>query len=190
MIAALTFDDGPARWTGPILDLLNEHDVRATFFVCGWAVEGNHGVLQDMLEDGHEIGNHTFTHPHLTDVSLHEVDTELWRGSDAIFDATGVTPTLWRAPYLQLNAGIETVASRRRLRHVGCDVIPADWAQEDPQRIAQNVLGDLRDGSIVLLHDGLPPDGGSGTKSRQPTVDALRLLLETEGISWVRVSDL
>jgi hypothetical protein len=76
------------------------------------------------------------------------------------------------------------------MRHVGCDIITGDWNSSDPQLIAMAALSSLRDGSIVLLHDGIPPDGGSGTDSRQPTVDAVALLLETPGVTWCSVGEL
>ncbi len=76
------------------------------------------------------------------------------------------------------------------MTHVGADVIPGDWTNIDAQQIAQRSLDGLKDGDILLLHDSYPPDGGSGTQDRQPTVDALALLLDTPGVTWVRVSDL
>ncbi len=191
LVAALSFDDGPSQWTAPILDLLDEHDVHATFFVVGMRVAAcDPKILVRMLDYGHEIGNHTWNHPHLPALSDIEVRMELQSTGEAIAAMCQWYPPIWRAPYLDLTEREMRLAEQYGLTHVGCDVIPGDWALTDPQQIAQNVLSDLKDGDIVLLHDGIPPAGGSGTADRQPTVDAVALLLDTPNVSWCRVSDL
>src|SRR5262245_44013184 len=103
-VVALTFDDGPSPWSGAILDLLAAHGGRATFFVLGAAVESADGgaMTRRMLAEGHEIGNHTFTHhtnlPELADERLRD---ELTATSAAIEDATGEPPRYWRAPHFR-----------------------------------------------------------------------------------------
>ncbi len=191
MIAALSFDDGPdGRWTPQILDLLYDAGTHATFFVLGAHIAGNEALLQRMIDEGHEVGNHGWSHRHLPRLSDDEVRSELDRTDRAIGDVIDEEPLIWRAPYLDVDERLELIAADLFMRHIGCDVIPGDWNLSDPQQIAQNVLSELKDGDIVLLHDGIPPDGGSGTDSRQPTCDALALLLETPGISWCSVSEL
>ena len=76
------------------------------------------------------------------------------------------------------------------MTHVGCTVNTGDWNEPRAERIAQLVTSTLSDGAIIDLHDGLPPDGGTGTKDRQPTVDATGLILPTAGVEWVTVGDL
>lgn len=191
MICSLTFDDGcDGRWTPQILDLLYDAQAHATFFVLGCKVAGNEALLRRMVDEGHEVGNHGWSHQHLPTLTTEQLETDLRTTSQAIHAAIDEWPSLWRAPYLDLGLREDGVALGLGLTHAGCDVIPGDWALTDPQQIAQNVLSNLKDGDIVLLHDGVPPDGGTGTQDRQPTVDALALLLDTPGVTWVRVSDL
>jgi peptidoglycan/xylan/chitin deacetylase (PgdA/CDA1 family) len=190
MVCALTFDDGPSQWTEPILDLLDEHKQFATFFVTGAHIAGNESKLREMVADGQEIGVHGWTHRHLPTLTRSQVEDELYRTHHAIGSATGVTDGLWRAPYLDTDERVNAIATTLGLTHVGADVIVGDWNETDPQVIAQRVLDGLTDGQIVLLHDGIPPDGGSGTNTRQATVDAVALLLGTPGVTWCSVGEL
>ncbi len=176
-----TFDDGPSEWTSQILDLLAEHNSKATFFVVGSQIEGREGILLRADYEGHAIGNHSWSHPRLTGPNL--AKNTIWRElkdtSAKIADITGTWPAAWRAPYYAHDARVDAIARDIGLtEHIGSDVIPDDWMLDDPEEIARRVLraGD----GIVTLHDGIPPDGGSSrcTKSRQPTVDAVRLILE------------
>lgn len=192
MKIALTYDDGPSEWTAPILDTLAERDAKATFFVCGAHILGRSSILARIAEEGHEVGNHTTTHPNLTTLDADQVEQELVETALMIGIVTGDVPQVWRAPYLRVPAwnGV--------LRHIGCDVIPGDWAEPDPQRITDTVLGNVRDGSIVLLHDGRPPGqpehaAGGSLDTRAATVEATRLLVPAlidAGYELVTVSDL
>lgn len=189
MKVALTYDDGPdERWTPRILDALAEHDALATFFVVGQHASG---LLARTRDEGHLIGNHTHTHPHLPSCNLTETMHELRACNEAIERETGETPTMWRAPYGELGELAEGIAESLGLRHVGWTVNPGDWNCLDADTIAERVLDWLHDGAIVDLHDGMPPSGGSGTDTRQPTVDATRLILENApDVIWVRVDQL
>lgn len=194
MKIALTFDDGPSQWTPPILDILAEHEAHATFFVCGVNLLGHSELVQGMFDAGHQIGNHTTTHPDLSRLDSLAVARELAETELMIAAIVGEPPTVWRAPYLrQPNRPLEA-----DVRHAGCDVIPGDWAEPSPQRIAESVMDDAADGAIVLLHDGRPPgqpahaDGGS-LDSREGTVEATRLLVPAlieAGYELVTVSNL
>ncbi len=180
MRIALTFDDGPSEWTPPILDILAEHHAKATFFVCGTNILGNADTLRRVHDDGHEIGNHTTNHPNLAVLTDPHVRAELAETAAMVHAVTGVMPAVWRAPYLRVpphvpvGLGVGT--------HVAATVIPEDWNEPSPQVIADRVLRDAVDGSVVLLHDGRPPgqpafaDGGS-LDTRTQTVAALRLIL-------------
>lgn len=177
----LTFDDGPSEWTPRILDLLAEHDVKATFFVIGSQIEGREGTLLRIDYEGHAIGNHSWSHPKLTgiDMTHNKIWRELRMTSTAIEAVTGTWPRAWRAPFYATDERVLAIARSLGLAsHIDSDIIPDDWRIDDAGEIARRVLAD-GDG-IVTLHDGIPPDGGSDqcTKSRQPTVDGLRLILE------------
>lgn len=189
MRCSITFDDGPSRWTGPILDLLADHDAKGTFFCCGWAVAERPGMVARAHAEGHEIGNHTYWHPHLPPLTGHEIARELVDTSEAILAATGVRPTLWRAPHFHHDERTDRLAHELGMEHVGATIDPGDWADEDAEQIAARVLRKLIDGSVIDLHDGIPPNGGTGSNSRQATVEALALILLAEA-EFVTVSQL
>ncbi len=175
----LTWDDGPSQWTPAILDLLYDHDVHATFFVIGQHIAGRENILRRMVDEGHRVGNHTWTHPNLTGLTNDAIRFELAYTQAAIQDACGVTVEVWRAPSYRIDDRVTAIAQSLNLEHMGSDVIPDDWMLTDPAEIAERVLR-AKPSDIVTLHDGIPPDGGSErcTDSRQPTVDALLLILE------------
>lgn len=180
-VSTLTFDDGPSRWTPLILDLLAEHNRQATFFVVGQSIlEVPAETIRRIHRDGHQIGNHSWTHPRLTTLPDEEVRVELESTSQLIRLATGEQPALFRAPFFGTDERVDRIAAELGLTHVGATCVPDDWATDDAEAVARVVLSELRPGAVVSLHDGIPPDGGSSacTQSRQPTVDAVRLILE------------
>jgi len=191
---ALTFDDGPSQWTHPILDLLADHDARATFFAVGANIPGNAGVVERAHAEGHLLGNHTTNHPDLTQLTLAEAARELAETTLMLDAATGGTTVYWRAPYLRR----PRVLSTPGLIHIGCDVVPEDWMESDADVICKRVLASCGHRSIVLLHDGRPPgqpthaEGGS-LDSRDQTVAALAQLLPAlleRGFELVTVANL
>ncbi len=174
----LTFDDGPSEWTPAICDVLAEYERKATFFVIGSNITGQGKVLERIVREGHTIGNHTFSHRRLTEIPFKEVSLQMRACNDVVELACGVKPHVWRAPYLSSSELIDQLAAFLGMKHRGGGIDPLDWKHTDPEMIANNVLGKATKGATVSLHDGIPPDGGNGTDSRQPTADALRLILE------------
>ncbi len=174
-----TFDDGPSEWTPAILDLLAEHGQTATFFVIGEQIPGRWNTVLRMLADGHKIGNHTFTHRRLTELSDDMVWAEFEACTAVVRLACGAPASCWRAPMFGRDERIDRVAAALGLGlHTGADIVPDDWNIKDPEVIAAKVLMFAEPDAVVCLHDGMPPGGGNGTASRQPTVDALRMILE------------
>lgn len=197
-VIALSFDDGPGFWTEPILDALAEYEVRATFFVCGDSIPGREDVLLRCASRGHEIGNHTTTHPiGLQSFSEEDVRGELETTNRRIEDATGLAPRLFRPPYFRSGPVIEHVSQMLGLgRPIGARAWTDDWVRPDPIAIADQIQSRCRRGEIVDLHDGRPPHEPLGPpnspESRQATLDALRLLLpwfRTQGLRLLPVSD-
>lgn len=188
---ALSFDDGPSSgWTEAILDLLAEHNAKASFFAVGMCVGAREKTAMRIVRDGHDLGNHTYTHPRLTTLELDQVHDQLWKTIEMIAAITATRTSLWRAPYFAHNDRIDKIATDLQMSHVDCTIDPSDWAATDSELIASRVIGNLRDGSVVDLHDGIPFDGGTGTNTRQPTVDALRAILQTPNVTFVTVSSL
>jgi cellulose synthase/poly-beta-1,6-N-acetylglucosamine synthase-like glycosyltransferase/peptidoglycan/xylan/chitin deacetylase (PgdA/CDA1 family)/spore germination protein YaaH len=196
---ALTFDDGPdAEWTPQILDILRDKHVPATFFDIGGNAEANPGLVQRELREGHEVGNHTFTHPNLSDTADEAVALEL-NATQRLFEAlTGRSMRLFRPPYLGDAEPSDVdelvpveIAQKLGYITVGEHVDPVDWELPGVHAVVQRTLdgvnstnADLR-GNIILFHDA----GGdrSQTVSALPTIiDKLR----AQGYRFVLVSDL
>ena len=152
-VAALTFDDGPNASSTPILlDGLKERKVRATFFLIGENVEKdeNEKIVKRMYEEGHLIGNHTYTHCNLSKLETGEAKKELEQTDTVIEKITGKQPVFARAPYGELPVDSEQDLSRI---YIGWTVDPLDWMTEDVSRITQSVLEKVEPGDIILLHD-------------------------------------
>ena len=203
---ALSFDDGPdPTWTPKILNVLKKYHVHATFMVIGEQAEDNIGLLKRYLREGHEIGNHTFTHPDISEISPRAVSLEL-NLTERLFGAElGVQPLYFRPPYSidQEPDTNDQAAPAYHIQQMGYTIIgdkidTDDWDEhprKTPQEIVNNILAQLaamknpehswQRGSIILMHDG----GGD----RSATVAALPLLITTlraKGYQFVQVSDL
>ena len=194
---ALTFDDGPSSQTPDLLALLAEHGIPATFFQCGLNVRRHPEIARAVTAAGHEVGNHTFTHARLPPQlsrrpnlrSPRNIFGEVAATQIAIQEATGVTPTLFRAPYGMRWWGLRSTQRRLGLVGVLWTVIGHDW-EWAAEQIAQFVLDRVEPGGIVCLHDG---------RDIQPQVDlsgmlsALRVIvpaLKAQGYSFETVSEL
>ena len=152
-VVALTFDDGPNASSTPILlDGLKERKVRATFFLIGENVEKdeNEKIVKRMYEEGHLIGNHTYTHCNLSKLETGEAKKELEQTDTVIEKITGKQPVFVRAPYGELPVDSEQDLNRI---YIGWTVDPLDWMTEDVSRITQSVLEKVEPGDIILLHD-------------------------------------
>jgi peptidoglycan-N-acetylglucosamine deacetylase len=181
---AMTFDDGPSvKLTPKLLDLLAAHHIKATFFVIGENVAEHPEIVTRAAHEGHEIGNHSWSHPDLAKMSDEGVRRELRQTEDAIKGATGARPTLLRPPYGSLTA------RQKRWIHdefgyeiILWDVDPYDWKRPGAAVICNRILKETRAGSIVLSHDIHP-----GTIEAMPrTLDQL----EAKGFKFVTVSEL
>ena len=181
-VVALTYDDGPSEWTVPILEHLAEHDGRATFFVLGSAIDGEErrAILRRTVAEGHEIGNHTFTHPgDLATLDEAVIRDEIDRAQSSIREAAGVEPVHWRTPFLRTSGHLLSVVSSLGLVHVGCSVMPGDW-ELDADEIAERVRAFLRPGAVIVLHDGRPADEPPelSRPTREETAKATGMILE------------
>ncbi|MFF7633145.1 polysaccharide deacetylase family protein [Kitasatospora sp. NPDC008050] len=182
MVMALTFDDGPSpQYTPQVLDILRGHDVRATFFVCGDNVRTYPDVIRRIIAEGHVLGNHTWSHPHLDDLSAADVRDQIERTQDVVTEISGRTPVLFRAPYGDFADAALVVCADLGLRPISWSVDPTDWANPGADVIVDRVLAGAATGAIVLNHDGTeggdddPAPGSGGDRSQ--TVAALRSYL-------------
>ncbi|MFE9357718.1 polysaccharide deacetylase family protein [Streptomyces olivaceoviridis] len=163
----LTFDDGPnPAYTPHILDTLAKHDVRAMFFVCGECVVQNKELLARMADEGHVVGNHTWTHPLLTELNRREIRSEMESTSDAIEDAYGERPQWFRAPYGAWNRAAFQLGAEMGMEPMAWTVDTTDWMEPGTRTIIDRVEGGAAPGVVVLSHDA----GGD----RSQTVRAIR----------------
>lgn len=173
----LTFDDGPAPpFTEQILDILAEHGISATFFLCGKNVERHPELARRIVREGHTIGNHTYSHPFLFARSRRFMAGEIDRAQEAIERITGVRPTLFRPPYGARWFGLMPVLRERGLKMVMWSVMGFDWKYET-RGIVRAATSRLHPGAVILLHDGheQPPPTGIDQSS---TVEALPAIIE------------
>lgn len=148
-VVALTFDDGPSLGQTPrILNILNRLHVHATFFEEGRHVRGREMLMQEILANGDEIGNHSFHHPEFPGLG------ELATTNRRIVEATGFQPCLFRPPYGLVDGQVATAARRLGLEIVLWDVDSLDDKHPGVAAIRSNVLSQTQPGSIVLMHDG------------------------------------
>jgi cellulose synthase/poly-beta-1,6-N-acetylglucosamine synthase-like glycosyltransferase/peptidoglycan/xylan/chitin deacetylase (PgdA/CDA1 family)/spore germination protein YaaH len=202
---ALSFDDGPdPEWTPKILDILKKYNVKGTFFMIGEPAQDNVDVMRRVYNEGHEIGNHTYTHPDISEISNAQIDLQLNLTEKLFAAKLGVRPVYFRPPYSidQEPDTNDQAAPVDRIQHklgyiiVGDKIDTDDWNEhprKSPQQIIDGVFEQINEaktkpwmrGSIILMHDG----GGN----RQPTVDALPKLIEAlraHGFKIVPVSEL
>lgn len=152
---ALTFDDGPdPRYTPKVLDILQEHNVKATFFLVGARAKEHEDLVKRMHDEGHVIGNHTFWHPNLPKEKLDRLHWEVTETENVIENIIGVKPTLFRSPYGALNEEMVEMLGDMDKTIIGWDVDTLDWKQLNADEIADNALSNVNFGSIILMHDG------------------------------------
>lgn len=190
---ALTFDDGPSPGTAALLDYLAAEQVKATFFQCGTNVLRHPDLARRVAEEGHEIGNHTYSHPQLSprigwNLNLRspaEIFDELSRTQAILEEAAGVIPVLFRAPYGLRWIGLRAAQRRLNLLGVMWTVIGHDW-EWPADRIAPYVLERCSPGGIICLHDGRDiqanPDISetlAAMRSIVPTLKSLGYTFET-----------
>jgi len=181
---ALTFDDGPSEKLTPrLLDLLAQHHIHATFFVIGENVAQHPEIVKRAASEGHEIGNHSWSHPNLAKISDENVRSQIKRTEEAISGAIGARPVLLRPPYGSLTARQKHfIHDELGYEIVLWDVDPYDWKRPGPTVVTNRIVKETRPGSIVLSHDIHP-----GTIEAMP---ATLSELEAKGFKFVTVSEL
>lgn len=150
---ALTFDDGPTPGTLKILDILRQYGVKATFFQVGNQAEGNPEISRAVHSEGHEIGNHSQTHPNMALKPAAMIDGEFTRAQQAIREHSGQTPRFLRAPFGVRWFGFRAVQERLGLTGAMWTVIGLDW-KLPAQAISARVMTRVTEGDIICLHDG------------------------------------
>ncbi|MFJ6480025.1 MULTISPECIES: polysaccharide deacetylase family protein [unclassified Streptomyces] len=170
----LTFDDGPdPRYTPAILDTLARYGVRAMFFVCGEMATENRNLLRRMVDEGHVIGNHTWTHPLIPGLSRPALASEIGRTSEVVQQTVGEAPLWFRAPYGAWNRAAFEIGAELGMEPLAWTVDTLDWKEPGTPTIISRVLGGAAPGVIVLSHDA----GGNRSQSVQAISSYLPQLL-------------
>jgi len=154
-VVALTFDDGPhPELTPQLLDILRQQGVRATFYVVGRNVDAYPEIARRIVAEGHEIANHTYNHPHLTQVGAARLDSEITKTTESIQRATGRRPTNMRPPYGSINARVEqALLGKHGLDVIMWSVDPLDWKRPGAEVVRQRLVEGATPGGILLAHD-------------------------------------
>ena len=182
----LTFDDGPhPKLTPLILDILKQYGVHATFFMVGENAERYPDIVNRILEEGHEIGNHTYSHAEATKVDRADIKEEILRCESVLGGISDIRPKVFRPPCGAIDADLGSLCDSLGYRVVLWSIDTRDWCHVPSCEIAENVLKSIRDGDIILMHDYIGKDS--------PTPDALKEIIPAllaRGYEFTLVSDL
>jgi len=151
---AITFDDGPeSTHTARLLDGLAEHDAKATFFVLGHRLGKTADLIERMVNEGHSVGSHTYSHVNLTAVAKETIAYQLDETNMLLKNITGQEVLLLRPPYGNRNAQVAEMAAERGMSLILWSVDPQDWKMRDARQTADHIIARAKDGEIILLHD-------------------------------------
>lgn len=186
-VVAFTFDDGPHPvYTPQVLEIFRRAGGQATFFMIGKEIEAHPEIAAEVHREGHEIANHTYTHPDLTKLTLEEAGEELQRAEHLVQEVAGRPARSFRPPYFGVNDDILSLAAERGYRTIGAVNGDArDWDNPGVEHILENTRSAVKPGSVLIFHDGYG--------DRSQTVEAVRMLVEElvgEGYRLVTVSEL
>ena len=185
-IIALTFDDGPhPKETNQILDVLDKYNVKGTFFVVGTHANWYSEPLVRAAKEGHEIGNHTFSHPDISNLSSDDIKRELKECEDMLIKLTGKKPTLFRPPYGSYSEEkLGEIAKESGYKIILWTTLDAkDWKNPPSSQISDTIISKAQNGDIILLHD-------YGTENTVKALDTIIPEMMKKGYKFVTVSEL
>ena len=181
-VIALTFDDGPGPYTAHLLDILDQYGAKATFFLIGSKVSGQASVVRSIQARGHQLGNHSWSHPELPKLSVDQIAGEIDRTNEAIRQATGVKPSILRPPYGAVNGVVLEQLRLRSMSSILWSVDTRDWADRNSQIVCSRAVAGARPGAVILMHD-----------IHQTSVNAVPCILSSlkqQGYSFVTIQRL
>lgn len=151
----LTFDDGPHANTVKVLEVLKKHNVKALFFIIGKNLQGKESILNQIVAEGHQIGNHSYSHHNFIDLWSTKKVTEDFATCQKLIEQYQPQSKLFRPPYGVTNPNIAKALKQLNLQTIGWNVRSYDTSIKDIEKIKQRVLSQLKPGAIILLHDRL-----------------------------------
>ena len=183
---AITFDDGPHRkHTEEILDILKEYNVKATFFVTGQNAKKHPDIILRQISEGHEIGNHTYSHPSLANIRDERLSKEILSTEDVLFEIAEYRPKLFRPPQGDTSETIDRTSEKLDYKVIVWSIDTVDWAHTAKDKIVKQVVDKTVSGDIILFHDFIA--------GNSQTPDALREIIPSllaKGFEFVTVSEL
>ena len=187
---ALTFDDGPNDpYTLRMLDVLDKHDVKATFFLIGQFVKQRPDIAREIAQRGHVIGNHTFTHPRLIFLPVAQARQEILQCREAISDAVGGHSNLFRAPWGGRRPGTFSLVRQLGLEPIMWSLTGFDWNAPSIEYIEKKI-GNARGGDVILLHDGGHRAFGTDRSKTVQAVDRLITRFKSTGLGFVTIPEM
>jgi len=188
---ALTFDDGPNDpYTLRLIEVLARHKVRATFFLIGRYVAQRPDLALELLNAGHVIGNHTFTHPLLIFKSVNEIRNQISTCAQALIDAVGQPSNLFRPPFGGRRPAVARVVRQMGLEPIMWNVTGYDWNAMSAERIEQKVTNKVQGGDVILLHDGGHKSFGADRSFTITATDRLISRYRSEGYEFVTIPEM
>ena len=181
-VIALTFDDGPGPHTAQLLDILDQHGAKATFFLIGSKVSSQANVVRSIHARGHQLGNHSWSHPELPKLPVDQIAGEIDRTNDVIKQATGVTPAILRPPYGAVNGLVLEQLRLRGMSSILWSVDTRDWADRNSDIVCSRAVAGARPGAVILMHDIHQTSVGA--------VPCILSALKQQGYSFVTVQGL
>ena len=181
-VIALTFDDGPGPHTAHLLDILDQYGAKATFFLIGSKVSSQANVVRNIQARGHQLGNHSWSHPELPKLPVDQIAGEIDRTNDAIKQATGVTPAILRPPYGAVNGAVLEQLRLRGMSSILWSVDTRHWAERNSDIVCSRAVAGARPGAIILMHDIHQTSVGA--------VPCILSALKQQGYSFVTVQGL
>ena len=181
-VIALTFDDGPGSSTARLLDVLDRYGAKATFFLIGSKVSSQANVVRSIHARGHQLGNHSWSHPELPKLPVDQIAGEIDRTNDAIKQATGVTPAILRPPYGAVNGVVLEQLRLRGMSSILWSVDTRDWADRNSDIVCSRAVAGARPGAVILMHDIHQTSVGA--------VPCILSALKQQGYSFVTVQGL
>lgn len=152
-MVALTFDDGPLKHSSNVLKALDAHGAKATFFVIGKNIEEFSNTLKRISDSGHQLAVHAWSHPKYTDISDSAIRSQIQRTADKIFEVTGQKATMMRTTYGHADRRVRRVIAEMGMPIILWRVDSKDWAHRSARRTTNTILGEVKNGDIVLCHD-------------------------------------
>jgi peptidoglycan/xylan/chitin deacetylase (PgdA/CDA1 family) len=188
---ALTYDDGPNDpHTLRLLEVLARHSARSTFFLIGQFVNQRPDIVREIVKAGHAIGNHTFTHPHLPFLSDAETRSQFERCQQAIADAVGQSPRIFRPPFGMRRPGTFQIARSLGLEPIMWSITGFDWNAPVARKISSRVLRFSRGGDVILLHDGSHLGMGGDRSQSVIATDTILASEKARGYQFVTIPEM